>query len=86
MAAIPAITIHAAHPGNTDTRSQRQFRGRALDHFAHDLMARNELRPKRGQICFHDVQIGTTHSARDDPKQDMTSFKLWTRQILDMKK
>ena len=44
---VPAITIHAAHPGDTDTRSERHLRGRAFDYFADDLMARNELRPNR---------------------------------------
>jgi len=44
---VPAIAIYAAHPRDTDTRSERQLRGRAFDHFPHDLMARDELRSKR---------------------------------------
>jgi hypothetical protein len=44
---VPAITIHAAHPGDTDTRSERHLRSRAFDYFADDLMARNELPPNR---------------------------------------
>jgi hypothetical protein len=65
---VPAIAIDASHPGNTDTRSQRQLRGRAFDHFPHDLMARNESRSNGRQISFYDVQIRTAHSASDDPK------------------
>ena len=68
MVAVPAVAIYTAHPGNTDSRSQLQLGGCAFDHFPYDLMAGNESRPNRRQIFFHDVQIGSTHSAGDDPK------------------
>ena len=83
--AVPAIAIDAAHPGNADTRSQRQFMGRAFDYFSYDLMAGNEARPKRRKISFDDVKVSATHSASDDPQQHMSRFELWTRNIFDMK-
>ena len=66
--AVPAIAIDAAHPGNADTRSQRQFLGRAFDYFSHDLMAGNEARSKRRKISFDDMKVSTTDSASDDPQ------------------
>jgi hypothetical protein len=48
-------------------------------------MTRNELRSKRRQIFFYDVQVSPTHSACDDPKQKMPGFELWTWDILDVK-
>src|SRR5271154_4451026 len=54
--AVPAITIYTAHPRNSNTGSERQLRSRALDDFSHDLMTRNELRSKRWEIPFNDVQ------------------------------
>jgi hypothetical protein len=81
---VPAIAIYASHPGNTDARSERHLRSRAFDHFPHDLMTRNELRSKRRQISFHDVQVSAAYSTSNDPKQDMSGFKLWTGNILDL--
>ncbi len=48
-------------------------------------MARNELRSNRRQLLFTDVQVCATHSASDDPKQDVPCFQLWTWNIFDMK-
>ncbi len=83
--AVPAITIDAAHPRNTGSRSHRQLCCRTFDYLSHDLMTRNELRSKRRQIFFYDVQVSPTHSACDDPKQKMPGFELWTWDILDVK-
>ena len=47
VAAIPAIAIHTAHPGNAHARSHRRFRAVACDNFADDLVTGNQLRPKR---------------------------------------
>jgi hypothetical protein len=55
MTAVPALAIHAAHPGNTDSRSQRQLRCLAVNHLSDDLMAWDELRSNRRQVSFHDV-------------------------------
>jgi hypothetical protein len=83
--AEPASAVDAAHPGNTDTRSQRQLRGRPLDHFSHNLMAGNETGSNRRKISFHDVQIRPTHAASDDPKQHMSGFESGLRNLFDMK-
>jgi len=85
VTAVPAIAIYATHPGNTGSGSQRQLRGRTLNHLSDNLMARNELRFKRRQVPFNDVQVGTTDPAGNHPKQDMPGFKLWTRDILHLK-
>jgi hypothetical protein len=82
---VPAIAIDAAHPGNTGARSERQIRGRAFDHFAHDLMTGNELRSKRWQISLHDVQVSATNAASNYAKKDMSGGKLGTGNILDLK-
>jgi hypothetical protein len=66
--AVPAVAIDATHPGNADTRSQRQLLGRAFDYFSYDLMAGNKTRSKRRKISLDDVKVSTTHSASDDPQ------------------
>jgi hypothetical protein len=53
--AVPAFAIYAAHPGNSDSRSQRQLRRLPVNHFSDDLMARNELLSNRRQVSFDDV-------------------------------
>jgi hypothetical protein len=83
--AIRAIAIDATHPGNADTRSQWQLRGRAIDYFSHDLMARSKPRTKRRKVSFDDVKVRATNSASDDPQQDMSRVELWTRNIFDTK-
>jgi hypothetical protein len=55
MMAVPAITVYTAHPGDADTRSQRQLRCCAFDHLPNDLMSWNEFRPNLRQISFNDV-------------------------------
>jgi hypothetical protein len=42
MTAVPAITIDATHPGNTNPRSKRQLRRLAFDDLSYDLVARDE--------------------------------------------
>jgi hypothetical protein len=83
---VPAVAIYTAHPRNTDTGSNRQIRGRAFHYFAYDLMTRNELRSKCREISFHDVQISAANPAGDNPKQDVAAFRLWTGDLLDLKK
>jgi hypothetical protein len=82
---VPAIAIDTAHPGNADPRSERQLRGRAFDHFPDDLMTGYELRSKRRQISFNDVQVSATDSAGNHPKQNMSGCELWTGDILNIK-
>jgi hypothetical protein len=84
--ALPAVTIDTTHPRNADTGSERQLQCRAFHHFAHDLMARNELRSKCRQISFHNVQISAANPAGDNPKQDVPGLKLWTGDFRDLKK
>ena len=86
VAAKPAIAIHAAHPGNTDARFQRQFRRRAFHHFSHDLVTGNEPRFQRRQIFFHDVQIGAANSTSDYLEQQVSGRRLWTRHVFDREK
>jgi hypothetical protein len=65
---VPAFAIDATHPGDADTHSERQFQGRALDYFSHDLMTGNKARSQRRKIAFDDVKICAADSASDDPQ------------------
>jgi hypothetical protein len=85
MTAVPAIAVHATHPGNADSRSERQICGCAFDYLSHDLVARNELRSKRRQISFNDMQIGATDAASNDFEQNMPSFKVGPGSVRDLK-
>ena len=69
MTAIPAITIHAAHPGNAHARADRRLRAFTSDNFADDLMPGNQLRAKRREIAFDDVQVGSADATGEDAKQ-----------------
>ncbi|HWB31853.1 MAG TPA: hypothetical protein VG714_01640 [Acidobacteriaceae bacterium] len=48
-------------------------------------MTGDESRLDRRQISFDDVQVSATNSAGNDPKQNLPGFRLWTRNILDLK-
>ena len=68
--AVPAIAVHASQPRNADTRSERELRCGAFEYLPHDLMTRNELRFKRRELSFHDVQVRATNAASNDAKQN----------------
>ena len=53
--AVPAFAIYATHPGNTDSRSQRQLCRLPVNHLSDDLMARNELLSDWRKISFDDM-------------------------------
>src|SRR5580658_1685227 len=83
VAAIPAIAVYSAHPGNPHARGDRRFRAFASDDFADNLMAGNQLRPERGQVALHDVQIGATHATREHAQKQMSGDKLRAWDISD---
>lgn len=67
MTAVPAITVHSAHPGEAHPRAKRQRQRSAIDNLAHDLMTWNKLRLNRRQISFNNVQVRAADPASDDP-------------------
>ena len=83
MTAIPAIAIYTAHPGNAHARTYGRFHAFACDDFADNLMAGNQLWPKRRQVAFHDVQIGAAHATGEDAKQQMAGDELRARNFFD---
>ena len=85
VTAVPAIAIYTAHPGNTDSRSQRQFLCRPINHLADDLMARDELLFHQRQVSFHDVQVRATDPTRNNPQQDMPGFRPRPGDVLYLK-
>jgi hypothetical protein len=86
MPAIPAITVHTTHPGNTDSRSLRQLICCPFDDLADDLMTGYELRLKRREILFDYVQVGATNPARNDAKQHVPRPNCRTWHVPDLKK
>jgi hypothetical protein len=86
VSAIPAITVHTTHPGNTDSRSRRQLSCCAFDDLSDDLMTGNELRLQRREISFDDVQIGTTNPASNDAKQHVPRLQRRTGHVPDLQK
>jgi hypothetical protein len=83
--AVPATTINTAHPRNSYPRADWQFGCGAFDHFPHDLMPGNDLRFKRRQIFFDNVEIGPAHAAGSDAKQNMSGLRFGgTRNVLDV--
>jgi hypothetical protein len=85
VAAMPAIAVHATHPGNPDTHAGRKIRGRALHDFANDLMTRDQARTKCWQVSFHNVEVGTADSAGENAEQHMPGFELGTRDLPNLK-
>jgi hypothetical protein len=83
VTAIPAVAVHAAHPGNAHARADRRFLTLACDDFANNLVAGNQLRPQRRQVVFHDVQIGAAHATGEDAKEEMAGDELRARNIFD---
>jgi hypothetical protein len=84
--AIPAIAVHASHPRDADARSERELRCGTFQYLPHDLMTRNELRFKRRELSFHDVQVRATNAASNDAKQNMSGAKLGTGNFSNLKK
>jgi hypothetical protein len=86
MPAEPAVTIDAADPRNADACADgQQVRG-ALDNFANNLVAGDQLRLQRRQVLLDDVQIGPADSASQHAQQHMTRLRLWPRDVFDLEK
>jgi hypothetical protein len=81
--AIPAASIHAAHPGDPHAGAHRQLRGGAARDFSHDLMARDERLTQRRQLSFDDVQVGAADAAGADPQQNFIAARLGPRHLTD---
>jgi hypothetical protein len=84
VAAIPAIAIHAAHPGDAYSRSHRQLGSCTLDHLSDNLVAGHELLFDLRQVALNDVQVCATDPASNHTEQDMPGFKLWPWNFLQL--
>jgi len=82
-AAVRAISIDPANPGNTHARTERQLGRSALHNVPDDLVARNERVLARRQFAFHDVQIRTADAASAHPKQNLTRCGLRLRSLFN---
>jgi hypothetical protein len=58
----------------------------ALDHFAHDLVARYDAITERLQLAFDDVQIRAAHPARPDAQQYLAGCGSGTWEIADLER
>gem|GEM_PF-5376796 len=65
LAAEQAITVHAAHPGDTHSRLRLEvIRALAQSlHAAHNLMAGNDRLSLRLQVAGGNVQVGAADAA-----------------------
>jgi hypothetical protein len=77
MSTEPASGVDSAHPRDADaiadlqSATSRRYAVCSND-FADDLVARNDLFLKSGQVPLDDVQVGSTDPASEDAKQDVT--------------
>jgi hypothetical protein len=86
MAAEPAVPIDAAYPGDPGPAPQWQLRGLAGDHFADNLVARDQVRVNRRQVAFRNVQIRAAHSTRKHTQQHISRAHFGSRHFPDLKK
>jgi hypothetical protein len=66
VAAEPTAAVYSTHPGDADTRSERQVQSCAFYHLADNLMAGDDVRPDWRQIAFDDVKISAADATCDD--------------------
>src|ERR1700678_3922769 len=71
MRTEPAMSVDPAHPRNADAGPQRQLRRRASNHFAHNLVPRNQISFQRRQIAFHNMQIRPANAARRNAQHQL---------------
>src|ERR1019366_3674045 len=85
-AAVWAISVDAADPGNAYARAKRQLGRCAFYDVAHDLMAGDESILARRQFALNDVQIRAAHAARPNSKQHLTRCRLRLGSVFDLKR
>jgi hypothetical protein len=84
VAAVPAISINAADPGDSGAASQRQLGCRAADYLADDLVAWNELRAQRRQISFRNMKVSAADSAGQHAQQHVARLQWGTGHLPDL--
>jgi hypothetical protein len=63
MLAIPAASIYAANPGDTNATPCRKTGCARIGNFSHDLMAGNYFIAAWREFAFHNVQVRSTNAA-----------------------
>jgi hypothetical protein len=86
MLAIPAASIHAANPGDSNASACRKIRCTGIRNLSNDLMSRNEFIAKWRQLALDNMQIRTTNSAGAHTKENLPWLELWTRYLADFKR
>jgi hypothetical protein len=87
----PTAAVGPTHPRNTDARAtlryaSRRVGARSSDDFADDLMTRNQLLFKSRYVALDDMQVGSTHPAGEDTKQEVIGPRLGSRNLSQLKK
>jgi hypothetical protein len=76
MAAIPAIAIDAADPGDAGAGAEREFWSGSVDDFADDLVAGDDAGMDWRKVAFNDVQVSAADSAGEDFEENMAGLRL----------
>jgi len=79
-----AGAIDSSHPGDTDSGANGEFRGSAINDFAHDLVAGNDAGGERRKVALNDVQVGAADSACEYAEENVIGEKGRRRDIKDL--
>ena len=66
-------------------RAEWEICSRSFDHFADNLMARNDTRMEWPEIALDDVEIGAADAAGNDFEEELMGRELRARQVFDGK-
>ena len=81
-AAIPARSVNAANPRNSDPSTDGNVLRGAFHHVADNLMSGNQTLSPRRKFSFDNMQVGTADPACPHFQQHMTRFQRRTRNFL----
>ena len=71
--AIPAGPVDASDPGNSDARTHRNLRRRAVDDLTHDLMTGDQFPAQGRKFAFNDMQISSADAAGPHSQEHLPS-------------
>src|SRR5437588_6341638 len=70
--AIPASAVGASEPRDAHAGAGRKLGGGSAHDLADNLMAGNNTLESKGQLAFHNVQVGTTNTAGAHSQQHLS--------------
>ena len=85
-AAVRTVAVNTAHPGNSNSRSDRKLGRATIGDLCNDLMIENQVVADRRQVPFDIVKIHPADATGDHSKPKIARLDSGLRNVLEFKK